>query len=137
MLRSKLPDGGTNTTLGECERLSAISRQAWMRRSSMKPGPFFIALEIKRAASASPSALETSSAHKAQRAPSARARERERDYLMTAAFFSCLDLSTMYLERSASCCATCFLSILSEYSREKLKCVIATSSSTMSKLAER
>ena len=49
--------------------------------------------------------------------------------LMIAALASCSAIMTMNLERSASCCATCLLSMAVMNSLLKMRCVMLTSSS--------
>ena len=93
--------------------MSAISRAASIRRSFINPGFFFTAVPIKLADSASPRAL------------------------VMIVFFSCCAPNTMYLARSASCCATCLASTARAYSGENAKCVIATSSNIMLKAVAR
>ena len=79
-------------TLRDLDRVCATSRAASMRRSSTSAGPAdLVAWLMSLADSDSPSAR------------------------MIAASLSCSDLSTMNLERSASCCDTCFASIAREY----------------------
>mmetsp|Transcript_31310 Transcript_31310/g.70756 ORF Transcript_31310/g.70756 Transcript_31310/m.70756 type:complete len:217 (+) Transcript_31310:310-960(+) len=101
------PPEGRYTTLRERASVSAMSFAASMRRNSTSAGDISSASETSAADCDSPSAR------------------------MTAARFSCSAFITRKRARSASCSATCLLSMAAVNSFPNLRSVMATSASSM------